>query len=251
MDNFIDLTGKRFLITGATSGIGLEICKQIDQFNGCIVAIGRDQNKLKTLASMLKNKGEFVGLLHNLEDLENRKGLHEKLVSTFDGFIHAAGMVQILPVKFFNQIIQDQIRKVNYDSAVDIISYLLKQKKMNPTSSIVLISSIAGSFGMKGNLMYSSTKASLDIFAKILSAEVSKIKIRVNTICPGQIESEMTEKISKTLSNETINLDKQKYPLGYGSPIDVANLALFLLSDRSKWITGSNIIIDGGRSSTL
>jgi NAD(P)-dependent dehydrogenase (short-subunit alcohol dehydrogenase family) len=251
MNKFIDLSGKRFLITGATSGIGLEICKEIDKFNGTIVAIGRDENKLQKLYYSLNNRANFVGILHDLENLETRDSLHEKLEMSFDGFVHAAGIVQLLPVKFFKQNIQDKIRKINYDSAVDIISYLVKFKKINNLGSIILISSIAASFGMKGNLMYANTKASLDIFAKVLSSELSHLKVRVNTICPGQIDTEMTEQISLTISKELLDLDKKKYPLGYGSPIDIANLTLFLLSERSKWITGTNIIIDGGRTSTI
>jgi NAD(P)-dependent dehydrogenase (short-subunit alcohol dehydrogenase family) len=251
MKNFIDFQHKTFLITGATSGIGFEICKQIDSYNGTIVAIGRNQQKLEHLQNSLENKENFVGLVFDLEQLDTINELLEKLTFSFDGIVHAAGIVKLAPIKFYKQENQDQIRKVNYDSIVTIISYLFKTKKINNSASIVFISSIAGSFGMKGNLMYSSTKASLDIFAKVLASEVSNLKIRVNTICPGQVETPLTAAISETISSEAIEIDKKKYPLGYGTPEDVANLTLFLLSDKSKWMTGVNIPIDGGRTTIL
>lgn len=251
MNSFIDFTDKTFLVTGATSGIGLEICKQIDNYNGNIVAIARNQNKLNSLKNSLKNKDKFVGLLFDLENTDNLNEIFQKLTFSFDGIIHAAGIVKLLPIKFFKQEFQNQIRKVNYDSIVNIISYLLKSKKINSEASIVLISSIAGNFGMKANLLYSSTKASLDIFAKVLASEVSGLKIRVNTICPGQVETPLTNAISETISKEALEIDRMKYPLGYGIPEDVANLTLFLLSDKSRWITGINIPIDGGRTSIL
>lgn len=251
MNSFIDFKGKKFLVTGATSGIGLEICKQIDNYNGVIVAIGRDLEKLKTLENLLINKNDFKSILFDLEDIDKFPLLYEKINSSFDGIIHAAGIVKLLPIKFYKQANQDKLRKINYDSIVNIISFLLKSKKINIGASLVFISSIAGNYGMKGNLMYSSTKSSLDIFAKVLASETSNLKIRVNTICPGQVETQLTESISETVSIGALEIDRKKYPLGYGIPMDVANLALFLLSDKSRWITGLNIPIDGGRTTIL
>lgn len=251
MINFIDLSNQTFLVTGATSGIGLEICKNIDLYNGSIIAIGRDETKLIELENSLLNKINFKPILFDLEDLDNIKNLYKKIDLPVNGVIHAAGIVKLMPIKFYNQQNQDQIRKVNYDSITNIISYLLKSKKLVSESSIVFISSIAGNFGMKGNLMYSSTKASLDVFAKVLASEVSNLKIRVNTICPGQVETPLTSSISETISKEAIEIDRKKYPLGYGLPSDISNLTMFLISDKSRWITGTNITIDGGRTTIL
>jgi NAD(P)-dependent dehydrogenase (short-subunit alcohol dehydrogenase family) len=251
MKHFIDLSNQTFLVTGATSGIGLEICKHIDLYNGELIAIGRDESKLNDLENLLVNKINFKKKLFDLEDLDSINKLFEKLDTPVNGIVHAAGIVKLMPIKFYNQQNQDQIRKVNYDSISNIIAYLLKSKKIVSNSSIVLISSIAGNFGMKGNLMYATTKASLDVFAKVLASEVSNLNIRVNTICPGQVETPLTAAIAETISKEAIEIDRKKYPLGYGTPSDIANLALFLLSDKSRWITGTNIIIDGGRTTIL
>lgn len=104
---------------------------------------------------------------------------------------------------------------------------------------------------MKGNSIYSSTKAALNSTTKVLALELSPQRIRVNAIAPGQVETKLTEEISSIVSAEAILLDKSKYPLGYGTPKDVAYLTLFLLSSKSRWITGTILNIDGGRSSCL
>lgn len=251
MKNFIDFKNKTFLVTGSTSGIGLEICKQIDSFGGSIIAIGRNSSKLLSLKESLLHKDRFIGIEFDLENLDDLTNLYHQLSYSIDGIVHAAGIVKLQPIRFFKQTDQDQIRKVNYDSIVNIISFLLKSKRINNSASIVLISSIAGSYGMKGNLMYSTTKSALDIYAKVLATEVSNQKIRVNTICPGQVKTPLTSGISEIVSEEALVQDEKKYPLGYGTPEDVANLTLFLLSEKSKWITGVNIPIDGGRTSIL
>jgi NAD(P)-dependent dehydrogenase (short-subunit alcohol dehydrogenase family) len=248
MLNFIDFTGRRILVTGATSGIGLEICKQISNYGGSVIGIGRNTEVLNSLTNQLTN---FKGIKYDLSDLESLDKLIEKIDLPFDGIVHSAGIVQLLPIKFFDLNILNKIRKVNYDSILLIISKLLKIKKINKGASIVFISSIAGEMGMKGNSIYSSTKAALNSTTKVLAAELSSQLIRVNSIAPGQVVTNLTEEISSKVSAESIAIDKTKYPLGYGMPEDISNLAIFLLSSKSRWITGTIVNIDGGRSSVL
>lgn len=250
MSNFIDLTNKNILVTGATSGIGYEACVQIVKYGGNLIAIGRDENKLNELKKLTKNTSVIV-IKYDLEDLENLDNLITQIPFSVDGIVHSAGIVQLQPVKFLDIKTINKIRTINYDSIVLIISKLLKKKMINKNSSIVFISSIAADFGMKGNLIYSSTKAALNSSAKVFASELSLQKIRVNTIAPGQVETPLTLEIASTVSEEAINIDKQKYPLGYGKPEDIANLILFLISDKSSWITGTTITIDGGRSNIL
>ena len=248
MEKFIDFTGKRFLVTGATSGIGLAICRKISDFGGSVIGIGRNIEKLNFLSNQLEN---FIGLEYDLSDLENLDYLIKKFDLPFDGIVHSAGIVQLLPIKFFDIKILNKLRKVNYDSILMIISKLLKSKKIKKEASIIFLSSIAGEVGMKGNSIYSSTKAALNSTTKVLAAELASQRIRVNSIAPGQVETNLTEEIANKVSVESIEIDKSKYPLGYGKPDDIANLAIFLLSSKSSWITGTIINIDGGRSSIL
>jgi len=248
MTSFIDFSEKTILVTGATSGIGHEICNQVSHYGGKVIGVGRDSEKLVSMANELPS---FIGITYDLSDLEKIDELIEKIEIPLDGIVHSAGIVQLLPIKFLDINLLNKIRTINYDSIVVIISKLLKKKKISKYASIIFISSIAGEMGMKGNFIYSSTKAALNSTAQVLASELSGQYIRVNTIAPGQVETALTTEIAATVSEEAIAVDRQKYPLGYGKPQDVAHLSLFLLSDKSSWITGTTITIDGGRSNIL
>ena len=97
-----------------------------------------------------------------------------------------------------------------------------------------------------GNGIYSASKSALSGFAKVLALELSSQKIRVNSISPGMVRTPMADQTAKILSEDAIKEDEKKYPLGYGEPEDISNTVIFLLSDASKWMTGSDVIIDGG-----
>jgi len=248
LENFINFSGKHILVTGASSGIGFEICQQISKYGGGVIGVGRNNEKLNFLAEQIEN---FQGIKFDLNEIENINELIQQIDVPLDGIVHAAGIVQLLPIKFFDIELFNKIRRVNYDSILVIISKLLKTKKINKGASIIFISSIAGEYGMKGNSIYSSTKAALNSTAKVLAAELAAQLIRVNTIAPGQVETNLTDQIAHTISDEAIAADKKKYPLGYGNPEDIANLSLFLLSSKSQWMTGTVINIDGGRTGIL
>ena len=251
MNNFIDFAGRTILVTGATSGIGMETCIKIAKFGGNIIAIGRSQEKLNDLKNLLIGDFKFEGIVYDLENLENIDELISNIETQVDGIVHSAGIVQLQPIKFLNLELMHKIRTINYDSIVLILSKLLKKKLVNKNASIIFISSIAGEMGMKGNFIYSSTKAALNASARVFASELSGQNIRVNCIAPGQVETELTAAVALQVSEEAIEADRKKYPLGYGKPEDIANLAVFLLSEKSRWITGTTITIDGGRSNIL
>jgi NAD(P)-dependent dehydrogenase (short-subunit alcohol dehydrogenase family) len=251
MIKFLDLTNKNILVTGATSGIGFQTCVEIAKYGGNIIAIGRNESKLKEIKNLETTKNTVQIINYDLSDLNNLDQLISQITITLDAIIHSAGVVELQPIKFLNLNTLNKIRTINYDSIVFLISKILKKKLINKSASIVFVSSIAAENGMKGNFIYSASKAALNSSAKVFAAELAGQKIRVNTIAPGQVETPLTQEVALTVSEEAINIDKAKYPLGYGKPEDVANLALFLISDKSTWITGTTITIDGGRSNIL
>jgi NAD(P)-dependent dehydrogenase (short-subunit alcohol dehydrogenase family) len=247
--NKFSLENKIILVSGATSGIGLELCRQIVANGGNFIGLGRN-------TSVLQNYIEENNLVQSkavVADFTNEESILASLetVEKIDGYVHSAGIVQNNPIQFFNKELYDQIRTVNLDSSLIILSQLLKKKKFNKPASVVFVSSISGMYGMKGNGIYGITKSSLNIMAKTYANELAGKKIRVNAVAPGMVNTQITLDANDFLSEEVINEDKKKYPLGYGEPEDVALPIVFLLSDASKWITGQVMVLDGGRTAII
>ena len=248
--NPFSLENKTILVTGATSGIGFEVCKQITMAGGNFIGLGRNSDQLDGFIIDKNITGSSARFLDVMQ-LETIPALIDSLDVKIDGFVHSAGIVENNPIQFFNEELYNRIRTVNLDSAMVIISHLLKKKKFNKPASVVFVSSISGLYGMKGNGLYGISKAGLGIMAKTYANELAFKKIRVNTVAPGMVNTQITLDACNLLSEAVINEDKKKYPLGYGEPEDVALPIVFLLSEASRWITGQDIILDGGRTAII
>lgn len=248
MMNPFDLSGKIILVTGASSGIGYETCLSISRQGGTFIAVARRVELLEKLIEECGNKNSFI--LADLSQTEDIQKIVE-LIPNIDGIVHSAGIVTLAPVKFYSKELMNSIRETNFDSITLLINLITKKKKINKGSSIVLVASIAGLFGMKGNGIYAASKGALIAISKVWASEFSSNRIRVNCVSPGMVKTEITNKSIEDLSLEVIQQDEKKYPLGYGEVIQVANPIIFLLSEASSWITGQNLILDGGRTSTI
>jgi NAD(P)-dependent dehydrogenase (short-subunit alcohol dehydrogenase family) len=244
------LKDKTILVTGATSGIGLEICKQIANAGGNFIGIGRNIEKLQDFIADNRLE-ESKAIKFDLIEIDTIHLLVSNLSIKIDGFVHSAGIANVSPMQFFNYSDYENIRKINLDCVLVLFSELLKKKKINKQASVVFISSISAIRGAKGNGLYAITKAALDSVSKVYANELSSKKIRVNTIQPGMVETDMLMQAQDILSKEIMDIDRSKYPLGYGEAKDIALPVIFLLSSASKWITGQSIVIDGGRTSVL
>lgn len=248
MMNPFDLSGKIILVTGASSGIGYETCLSISRQGGTFIAVARRVELLEKLIEECGNKNSFI-----LADLSQTEDIQKtvELMPNIDGIVHSAGIVTLAPVKFYSKELMNSIRETNFDSITLLINLITKKKKINKGSSIVLVASIAGLFGMKGNGIYAASKGALIAISKVWASEFSGNRIRVNCVSPGMVKTEITNKSIEDLSLEVIQQDEKKYPLGYGEVIQVANPIIFLLSEASSWITGQNLILDGGRTSII
>tara|TARA_B110000027_G_C16083061_1_gene284563 strand:+ start:236 stop:985 length:750 start_codon:yes stop_codon:yes gene_type:complete len=249
MINPFNLDKKTFLVSGATSGIGLQLCKEIVNLGGNFIGIGRNTKVLKEyiIEEKIKNSSVFkINLSNESEIIDFIVDMPE-----IDGFVHCAGIDSNCLIQYYKNEIYKKTQAINVDSCNLILSLLLRNKKIKKPSSIVFVSSISGIFGSKGKGPYAISKASLNIMAKTYSNELAKKGIRVNAIAPGMVNTKIAENAKEFYSEEAINLDKKKYPLGYGDPIDVALSIVFLLSGASKWITGQVLIVDGGRTATI
>ena len=165
-----------------------------------------------------------------------------------DGVASNAGIVMSLLAKFSEPKDMERIFRINTFSHINLVHELIIQKKLNKGASIVFTSSMNGVYcGFVGGALYGSTKAAITGYAKALAIELAPRGIRVNTIHPGMIETSLTH--GTALSKEVLDEDAKKYPLGrYGKPEEIAYAEVYLLSDATVWMTGSQLLIDGGYS---
>jgi len=247
MYNPFSLEGKTVLVTGASSGIGRGIAVECSKMGAHVVINGRNQERLQKTFDQLEGEGhiQIVADLSKQEDIER---LAEE-VPVLNGFVNSAGIPKICPVKRIDRQTLEEIMNVNAFGPILLISQLLRKKKLLKKSSIVLIASISGvCMANTGEGPYAATKAALAGYTKTAAFELAAQGTRVNTICPGLVPTEIL-----TLSNEMFSEDQLKetmygrYPLKrVGTPEDIANGAIYLLSDASSWVTGINLVIDGG-----
>lgn len=242
MDNPFSLKGKKILVTGASSGIGRQIAISVSGMGAETFITGRNEQRLSDVFNLLEVPGtQYAADLDIEQELDNLI----ELMPNLDGVVLSAGIVKTLPFKFINRKDLDSIFETNFFSPAILINKLLKTKKLNKNGSVVFISSIAGNYvGTAGNAMYSASKGAINAMQKVLAIELSAQRIRVNNISPGMIKTELI--YDPIFTEEQLKDDEKKYPLGFGEPIDVANAAIYLLSDASKWVTGSTLVIDGG-----
>ncbi len=247
----ISLQNKNILITGASSGIGRECAIVCSKIGAKLILVGRDSIRLQKTINDLESTGHLMYQM-DVTDYEKIESLISDSVSKIgkiDGFVHCAGIEMTLPLQSMNYEKFNQLYAVNAISAFEFSKILAKKKYCNASgASFVFISSVTGLLGVIGKIGYCSSKAALIAGAKAMALELVNKKIRVNTILPGMVDTEMFQKIKKELSEESLLDIQKRHPLGIGKPNDVANLCAFLLSDLSIWITGSDYIIDGGYS---
>ena len=246
MENPFSLEGKFILVTGASSGIGRGIAIACAQMGAKVVLSGRNETRLQETLASLAGEGHVI-LSGDLNLEETRKEIVDKMPA-LNGVVYCAGISQIQTAKFMDQQSLEGIFQTNVFSPLMLNTVLLKKKKIQKNASIIFISSISGVYRSQvGEGGYGATKAALAGFAKSLALELSAQGIRVNTIHPGVVETPLLEVSNGTLGEEELEALRQKYPLKrFGKPEDIAYCAVYLLSDASNWMTGSNILIDGG-----
>lgn len=241
--NPFSLQGKRILVTGASSGIGRGIALACSSMGATVVVLGRNEGRLRETLSEMGGDGHQVVVA----DLTNIEGLAACVVPLpkLDGVVHCAGIGDRILCKMIQENDVDRIMNLNFKAPVLLQAELLKQKKMNRGSSVVFVASIASESPSIGNALYAASKGALISYAQCLQLELAPRMIRVNCISPAMVWTNLIFKGG--LTEDELKADERKYPLKrYGRPEDIANLAVYLLSDASNWMTGSNIKITGG-----
>lgn len=247
MYNPFSLEGKTILVTGASSGIGRGIAVECSKMGARIVANGRDIERLNGTMSLLEGKGH----ISITADLSKQEEI-ERIVSEtpfLNGCVHSAGIPKMCAVKYINRETIEDILNVNTVAPILLTSLLVKKKKLLKRSSIVFISSISGvCVANTGESPYSATKGAIAGFTKGAAFELAAQGTRVNSINPALVPTRILELSNSVFSEEQLKETVSgRYPLKrLGTPEDIANGAIYLLSDASSWVTGINLIIDGG-----
>jgi len=241
--NPFSLEGKTIMVTGASSGIGRGIAIICSKMGANVVINGRNIEKLKETSLLMADDSSII-MAGDLTDVDSLSSLVEALPK-LDGIVHCAGLGQRLPCKDIASSDVDKVMNVNFKAPVMLQAEILRKKKMNKAASIVFIASIASWSPSFGNSVYSASKGAIISYANCLALELAPRKIRVNCISPAMVWTNL-------IYNDAVDIDQLKedemtYPLKrYGKPEDIANLAVYMLSDASSWMTGSNVNITGG-----
>lgn len=241
--NPFSLSGKTILVTGASSGIGRGISVALSKMGSDVIISGRNKAKLDvTLSEMAEGNHSIV-----TADLTNAVDISAlaDLVTPLNGIVHCAGIGHRMPAKMISENDIDTVMKANFNSAVLLQAALLTKKKVKKDSSIVFIASKAADFPSPGNAIYGASKGAMISYARCLALELAPRCIRVNCICPAMVWTDLI--LQNEVTEEQLRESEKNYPLKrYGKPEDVANLAIYLLSDASSWMTGSCIDLTGG-----
>lgn len=243
--NPFSLSGKTILVTGASSGIGRGIAEACAKMGATIVLTGRNEERLAATAEALVGNGH-KSIIVDLALIGERQILVNQLPA-LDGVVYAAGIGQRQLCKLITENDVDEVMDINFKSIALLQAELLRAKKIKKASSIVFIASRAAFSPSIGNAIYSASKGALISYAKCLALELASRQIRVNCICPAMVWTDLI--LKGGLTKEDLQEAEQQYPLKrYGQPEDVANLVIYLLSEASAWMTGTNVDLTGGES---
>lgn len=242
--NPFSIEGKTILITGASSGIGRATAIECSKMGAKVVITGRNVERLQETFDLLQGN-ENIQIVANLNSEEDIEHLVEEC-PILDGLVNNAGRGINKPVNFVKLDDLKDVYQTNLFAIAILTKQLIKKKKLIKSSSIVFTSSISLYMSAPGLSIYASSKAAVSAYMRTCAIELGAKGIRANAVLPGMVETKLIN--SGTYTDEDKEKDLLLYPLNrYGVPEDVAYAIIYLLSDASSWMTGSEIVIDGGR----
>jgi NAD(P)-dependent dehydrogenase (short-subunit alcohol dehydrogenase family) len=252
MNSPFSLQDKNILITGASSGIGRKCAILCNKMGASVIIIGRQEDKLSEVNSHLNGKNNLLYIqdITKYDELESLVADAFSKIGPIDGFVHSAGIELTMPLIMMKHHHYEKLFATNVIAGFDIARILSNKKYVNNVgASFIFISSVMGLVGDVALTAYSSSKGALISGIRSMALELARKKIRVNCISPGYIEdTKITENFFMDLSEENKKARIAMLPFGYGKTEDVAYGCIYLLSQASQWITGTNLIIDGGYS---
>jgi NAD(P)-dependent dehydrogenase (short-subunit alcohol dehydrogenase family) len=247
--NPLNLSGCRYIVTGASSGIGRAVAILLSRLGAQLVCVGRNQERLTDTIDLLEGK-ENLSSCFDLQDIDAIPGWMETLAKKggqLNGFVHAAGIQSITPIKFVTHEKWQAIFKINTEAGFVLAkSFMRKNIYAGKNGSIVYISSVMGHVGTAGRVVYSASKGAIEGMVRSLAMECAPNKVRVNCIAPAFVRTQMFDEMARIWGEQQQADVLSRHPLGIGEPEDVANAVAFLLADTGRWITGTVLAVDGG-----
>lgn len=244
--NPFNVEKKTILVTGASSGIGKSIAIQCSQFGASVMITGRNLERLQNTLDIINAEGTQTHFSYpaDLNDDEQIVKLASD-VPAIDGLVLCSGINDKAPIKHVDRDKIEKMYNANVYGPMLLVKELVKQKKISKGASIVFISSISSIYATVSNALYASSKGAINSLVKVLALELASKKIRVNSIMPGMVRTGMINAYG--ISEEEMDAVIKGYPMGrIGEPEDIANAAIYFLSEASSWVTGSSLIVDGG-----
>ena len=245
MDSIISLTNKLYIVTGAGSGIGSETSRVLANQGAKVIMMDINAEGLTKTASIC---GECCcPMTVDLTDASAVAEAVAKIVEKrgkLDGLVHCAGISSRKPMNVLSKDGFSKVMDVNFYSFVELVKQCAKKKHINDGASIVVMSSISSVRGFKSKAEYCVSKAAVDAFVRCMALELANRRIRVNSVMPAAVNTPMGQKAR--IINAAVGAVEIAAPLGITEPYEVANTIAFLLSDATKTITGTSILIDGG-----
>ena len=247
MERILDLTGKVIIITGAGSGIGRETAIRASQLGARVVMIDLAEQGLKETFDSLEGDGhsyyaadltvpDTIGTI--VKDTEAKTG------GLIHGLVHCAGISSRKPLNVLTKEGFGKVMDVNFYAFVELVRQACRKKHFAEGGSVVVMSSISSIRGYKAKTEYCVSKAAVDAFVRCMALELAERKVRVNSVMAAAVNTPMAQKAREM--NASLGASEFSAPLGLTEPYEVANTIIFLLSDATRTITGTSILIDGG-----
>ena len=246
--NPFTLVGKQIIVTGASSGIGKAIAVACAKMGATVIVTGRNVERLNETLNLM-SEGDHKAISADLTKAEDIESLVAELPK-LDGLVQCAGVGSRVPCKNIGKEDLQHVFMPNVEAPILFQTAILSKRKINKAASIVYVASRAANAPSVGNAAYSASKGAIISYAKCLALELAPRLIRVNCICPGMVWTELI--LKDGVDKEQLEQSQLTYPLKrFGQPEDIANLAIYLLSDASSWMTGSSLDISGGGEGIL
>lgn len=239
--NAFSLQGKTILVTGASSGLGQQIAISCAMRGARIIATGRDLGRLQVTFDQLPGDNH-VQIPAELTDAQDRSAL-VNAAPKIDGLVHCAGKQMLSPIRQLRESLMTEMYAIHFLAPVMLTQQLLQSSKIAAGGSILFMLSTSAHIGTRGVGPYSAMKSGLLGIIRCLAIESAKHRIRVNGMSPSVVPTPMWGDAGQ---NAQLEAQRARHPLGLGTPEDIANAAIYLLADASRWVTGTTLVMDGG-----